>query len=102
MYTCDIVSLSTNISLGIEALTYWTEKLSHLIPEQFTIDVILDSTKCTLSNNYFKFDSVIYLQLIGTAICTIFVPPNACLTVGFLEETKLYPLARNHFPFEIA
>ena len=45
---------------------------------------------------------MMYLQLIGTAIGTIFAPPYACLTVGFLEETKLYPLVRNHFPFEIA
>ena len=104
LYTCDIVSLYTNISheLGIQALSYWTEKLRHLIPERFTIDFILDSTKFILSNNYFKFDSMMYLQLIGTAIGTIFAPPYACLTVGFLEETKLYPLVRNHFPFEIA
>ena len=43
-----------------------------------------------------------YLQLIGTAIGTIFAPPYACLTVGYLEETKFYPVLRSTFKPEIA
>ena len=33
----------------------------------------------------------------GTATGTIFAPPYACLSMGFLEETKLYPQLRQHF-----
>ena len=38
-----------------------------------------------------------WLQLIGTAMGTDFAPPYACLTMGFLEETKLEPELCNHF-----
>ena len=31
-----------------------------------------------------------YLQLPGTAMGTKCAPPYACLTVGYLEETKLF------------
>ena len=42
-----------------------------------------------LQNNYFMFDNVCYRQLTGAAMGTVFAPPYACLTVGYLEETKL-------------
>ena len=32
-----------------------------------------------------------FLQLVGTAMCTKFAPPYACLSVGYLEETILFP-----------
>ena len=38
-----------------------------------------------------------YLQLVGTAMGTIFAPPYSCLTIGFLEVTKLYPALRSTF-----
>ena len=43
-----------------------------------------------LQNNYFMFDMETFHQIIGTFMGTTFAPP--CLTVGFLEETKLYPV----------
>ena len=33
-----------------------------------------------------------YQQLMGTAMGTIFAPSYACLVVGFLEETILFPV----------
>ena len=33
-----------------------------------------------------------YHQVIGTAVGSIFAPSYACLTLGFLEETRLYPI----------
>ena len=33
-----------------------------------------------------------YNQVSGTAMGTKFAPPYACLTIGFLEETKLFPV----------
>ena len=32
-----------------------------------------------------------FLQLVGTAMGTKFAPPYACLSVGYLEETYLFP-----------
>ena len=93
IFSCDIVSLYTNIThdLGLRALDFWITKFDHLIPSRFTKEFILESAHFILTNNYFKFDNVLYLQLIGTAIGTIFAPPYACLTCGYLEVTKLYP-----------
>ena len=49
-----------------------------------------------LENNNFCFDKRMFLQLIGTAIGIKIDPPYACLSMGFLEENKLYPhLKRN-------
>ena len=104
LYSCDIVSLYTSIQhdLGITALRYWIDKLRNLIPSRITTEFILDATKFVLTNNYFLFNDMMYLQLIGTAMGTIFAPPYACLTIGYLEETKLYPILRSRFPLDIA
>jgi hypothetical protein len=40
-------------------------------------------------------------QLFGTAIGTIFAPPYACLTMGYLEITKLYPQLALIFSIEV-
>ena len=33
-----------------------------------------------------------FRQVIGTAMWTVFAPPYACLVIGYLEETKLFPV----------
>ena len=39
-----------------------------------------------------------FLQLVGIAMVTKFAPPYACLSVGYLEETTLFPrLLSLHF-----
>ena len=93
LYSFDVVSLYTNISheLGIEALSYWYDKLRDNIPRRFTKEFILQSCSFVLKNNYFQFNDEFWHQLIGTAMGTKFAPPYACLTMGYLEETKLYP-----------
>ena len=92
--SCDVVSLYTSIplELGIEALNYWIDKLSTLIPDRFSKAFILESVQFILTNNYFMFDCTIWHQLCGTAMGKSFAPPYACLTVGFLEETILIPI----------
>ena len=90
---CDIISLYSSIpvDLGLKALDYWYDKLVGHIPVRFTKSFILDFAAFILRNNYFIFDNQMYHQLIGTAMGTIFAPPYACLVVGFLEETQLFP-----------
>ena len=91
--SCDVTSLYTSIpiTLGLEALDYWLDKLTFLIPERFTKEFIITSVQFILENNYFNFDSELWHQLIGTAMGKSFAPPYACLTMGYLEETMLFP-----------
>ena len=87
----DIVSLYTSIphDLGIEALRYWLAKHTELIPPRFSSEFVLEAALFILTNNYFMFDGVCYHQKTGSAMGTVFAPPYACLTVGYLEETRL-------------
>ena len=103
LYSCDVVNLYTNITheLGITALKYWTNKLRHLIPERFSTEFIINTATFVLQNNNFCFDQKMYAQKIGTAIGTKFAPPYACLSMGYLEETKLYPELYLHFDVSI-
>ena len=93
LYSFDIVSLYTNINheLGIEALSYWFDKLRDLIPRRLSKRFVLEACSFVLKNNNFQFDKTFWHQLVGTAMGTKFAPPYACLAVGYLEETKLYP-----------
>ena len=61
-----------------------------MIKERFTQDFIVDSVQFILEHNYFLFDNIMYRQVKGTAMGPDFAPPYACLSVGFLEETKLF------------
>ena len=90
---CDITSLYTSIpiELGLEALAYWIGKYPTLISNRFTKAFMIESIKSILGNNYFTFDNDMYHQLIGAAMGSISAGPSACLTVGFLEETILFP-----------
>ena len=98
LYSCDVVNLYTNITheLGITALKYWINKLRHLIPARFTTNFIIDAASFVLRNNNFCFDRKMYAQIIGTAIGTKFAPPYACLAMGYLQQTKLYPELHCH------
>ena len=96
----DVVSLYTNIphELGIENIDYYVHKYRDKIPSRFTKEFIVESVLFILSNNNFFFDKVCRHQKEGTAMGTKFAPPYACLSVGYLEETKLYPQIKNEFP----
>jgi hypothetical protein len=94
LLTCDIVSLYTSIptDLGIKAVDYWITKLPHLIPDRFTKAFILELVEFVLTNNYMNFDDELWHQQTGTSMGTKMAPPYACLTIGFLEETILFPI----------
>ena len=90
---CDVKSLYTSIpnSLGLQAIEYWIDRLAHLIPTRFTKEFIIEGTKFVLENNYFDFGDTTWHQVVGTAMGKEVASPYACLTVGFLEETILFP-----------
>jgi hypothetical protein len=90
---CDVISLYTSIphELGLQAIEYWIDKHNNLIPSRFTKDFIMEGTCFVLENNYMNFDDGCWRQKVGTAMGKEVASPYACLTVGFLEETILFP-----------
>ena len=47
-------------------------------------------TKMCIKKQHILFDGHMYGQLLGTAMRAKCAPPYASLTVGYLEETKLF------------
>ena len=93
--SCNVVSLYTSIphDLGLEGLSYWIDRICNLIPERFTKTFISEAVSFKLSNNNFQFDIYVFLQLVGTAMSTKFVPSYACFSVCYLEETTFFTLS---------
>ena len=103
LFTCDIVSLYTSIphDLGLEAIKYWIQKRRNHIPERFNENFIIDCIAFVLNNNNFYFDGIFYHQLHGTGMGVDFAAPYACLTIGYLEESKLFgPNIQRYFNHE--
>ena len=71
-------------------ISYWLHQKRELILQRFTNDFIIESLKFILKNNNVLFDDHMYLQLLETAMGTKCASPYACLTVGYLEETKRF------------
>ena len=97
---CDVVSLYTSIpnELGLQAVEYWIGRLKSMIPSRITKEFIMEGTSFVLENNYFNFNGTTWRQKIGTAMGKEVASPYACLTIGFLEETILFPrLIPSHF-----
>ena len=93
--TCDIVSLYTNIplELGLRVLLYYITKYRNLIPIRFSKDIIiLEAAEFVLKNNNFILLEEMFNQVMGTTMGRKFAPPYANLSVGFLEETVLFPV----------
>ena len=90
---CDVKSLYTSIpnELGLRALEYWLERLASSIPSRFSRNFIMEASQFVLENNFFVFNGTMWRQVIGTAMGKEMASPYACLTVGFLEETILFP-----------
>ena len=91
---CDIVSLYTNIphELGLRALLYYITKYRNLIPIRFSEEFILEAAEFGLKNNNFILLEEMFNQVMCTAMGTKFALPRANLSVGFLEETLLFPV----------
>ena len=102
LMSCDIVALYPSIptDLGLQALEYWIDRLRPVINNRFTKQFILQLAEFVLKNNFFVFDGKMFHQVIGTAMGSIFAPPYSQLTLGFLEETRLYPLLLSRFDKE--
>lgn len=104
LFGCDIKSLYTSIphDLGLKAIKYWLNRCRHLVDKRFTNKFILDSIEFLLKNNNFYFDEFVLNQLTGTAMGSSFASFYACLTIGYLEETILFPKIEECYTTETA
>ena len=80
------------------------ENYPETIEKRFKTEFIIEGIKFILTNNTFIFNGDNYLQLVGTAMGTIFAPTYATLVVAYLEiklysiiETKYGQEERNYF-----
>ena len=103
LFGCDIKSLYTSIphELGLKAIKYWITKRRDLIDDRFTDNFIMEAVEFLLKNNNCMFDGQFYNQLKGTAMGASFAAFYACLTIGYLEETKLYPEVERRYGNEL-
>ena len=63
-------------------------KYRNLIQSRFSKEFILETAEFVLKSN----NCILLNQVMGTAMGTKFAPPYANLSVGFLEETVLFPV----------
>ena len=86
LVTFDVKSLYTSIphDYGIEAINFRTEKHSQTLHSIFSREFVFESIKTMLENNNCTFNKF-YKQAIGTAMCTIFAPTYAVLTMGYFK-----------------
>ena len=94
MCSCDISSLYNSITteFGIETISYWLHKKRGFVSQRLTNDFIIESLKFVLKNTNVLFDDHIIFNHLGTVMGTKCSPLCACLTVGYLEETKRFPI----------
>ena len=104
LISLDVKDLYTNIDneLGLKAVEYYMDKYPELIHPRLGKDFLLHTLRELQSNIYFQFNNTVYNQINGCAMGRNYGPPWATLSVGFREETKLYPSIRNLFPTTIA
>lgn len=103
LVTFDIRNLYSEIphDLGLMALRFWLEKYPELLDHRFTANFILEGVSLILHNNVFWFNNEAFLQLKGTAMGTKCAPVYASLTIGYLEEEKLYNKVEETFNTEM-
>ena len=104
LISLDVKDLYTNIdnTLGLQAVEYYMDKYPELVHPRLGKEFLLHILKQLQDNIYFEFNSTVYMQVNGCAMGRDYGPPWATLSVGYLEETKLYPAIRKIFPITVA
>ncbi|KAL5270071.1 hypothetical protein ACHWQZ_G003530 [Mnemiopsis leidyi] len=104
LISLDVKDLYTNIDndLGFKAVEYYMDKHPELTHIRLGKNFILRSLQTLQENILYEFNGEIYSQENGCAMGKDYGPTWATLAVGYLEETKLYPQIRRHYPTEIA
>ena len=96
MVMTDIVDLypSTPHDAGLETLR---KALDNRENKKVPTDDLTKMAEFAFKNNYFEFNEKVEKQISGTAICTLFAPPYACIFMDqaeteFLKTQKHKPL----------
>ena len=85
--TIDINGLCTSIlhNYGLKAISFWIEKHPDSLHSRFSKGFILECIRIILETNNCTFNDEFYRQISGAAICTIFAPIYATLTMKCFE-----------------
>ena len=84
----DVVGLYPNMPhyAGLEALK---DKFDCGQNKKILTDMLVQMAEFVLTNNYFEFWQIVFLQVSGTAIDTKFAPPYACIFIDKFETDFL-------------
>ncbi|KAL5259834.1 hypothetical protein ACHWQZ_G010071 [Mnemiopsis leidyi] len=104
LISLNVKDLYTNIDndLSFKAVEYYMDKYPELTHNRLGNNFILRSLQTLQENILYEFNGEVYSQENGCAMRKDYSPTWATLAVGYLEETKLYPQIRHHYPTEIA
>ena len=96
LVTGDVVGLYRSIphEEGLKALE---KALNNRSNKSISTEDLVKMAKFVLKNNYFKFNSKVKQQILGTALGTKFTPPYTCIFMdnvetSFLETHEMKPL----------
>ena len=97
-----MIGLYTNIphTFGLEAVSYFLLKYEQDIHSRFNIPFMLESINFLIKNNTWIFENEYFLQLLSTAMGTVFVPAYANLRMR-CHEIKLYDLIELNYNLDI-
>lgn len=100
----DVKDLYTNIdnNLGLKAIEYYMDKFPQLVHRRLGKEFVLNALKMMQENILFELNGTVFQQLNGCAMGKDYGPSWATTSLGFLEETQLYPKIRTTFPAEVA
>ena len=98
--TVDVCSMFTNIHapLMLNAIEFWITSYPNSVNPKYTLSFIKDAIMFLMNNNYFYFNGKLYRQKKGGAMGSVCIPTLCRLSMGFLEETKLFPALRDTNP----
>ena len=93
LFTCDAVSMYTNINTKHGVLTFkkWIEQHSNELPPDFPTALFLKLLELVMSENIFQFDDTFYRQEDGTAMGTSCAVQYAGNYYGYHERHELIP-----------
>ena len=101
LFTCDAISMYTNIDIdrSISIIKNWFETFRHELPTNFPSSFLITAITIIMKNNIFTFGDTYWLQRTGTAMGT----PCACMLAtiyfSFHERTKILPKYSKHIIF---
>jgi hypothetical protein len=101
LFSADATSMYTNIDTptGISAVKDFINNNRAYIPNNFPVDLFLQTLQLVMQNNIFTFANTYWLQLTGTAMGTPVACAYATITFGQFENSVLLSDFKQHLLF---